>query len=282
MSKQDIKIPDPVDIDAKTATGEDYLDFIIRYSRGIAKNAHDWYALEKKRKQWMAKFFRALVIISTAVAGILPILSQIFVRNGVSVIPPAWASVAIGFGAMLILFDRFFGFSSGWMRFIGAMTRIRTAINEFDLEYAHLKLSREVDDKEKTEEIVALCKKLIARVNGIVTEETLRWDEEFKTALGKLDEEFQKGEKTIPRPNETVGGINLRVANGEDVEEELWLQIDDGAFQRISGNSVSLTGLAPGVRKLTLSGKKNGKQVTAEKAVMVSPGLVCETEMELK
>jgi low affinity Fe/Cu permease len=53
-----------------------------------------------------------------AVAGVLPVLSQIFGAGSSVKIQPAWAAVALAIAVSLVALDRFFGFSSAWARYM--------------------------------------------------------------------------------------------------------------------------------------------------------------------
>ena len=110
------------------------LEQFIAYAHKLAVDTRDWYNLGKRDKQRAAKMLRVVAILATAVAGIFPILTQIYTTDGVPDIEPAWASVALAVAATCIGLDRFFGFSSGWLRYIEAQTKIRNAIQVFVVE----------------------------------------------------------------------------------------------------------------------------------------------------
>ena len=118
----------------------------------------------------------------------------------------AWASVAVAIAGTLILFDRFFGVSSGWMRYIEAMMKIRTVLNEFDFDCVNAKISRQTDILQ-IQQMIIRCNTLVKQVNLIVLEETRKWDQEFRDALGKLDEQVQKLEQQSSEKN--FGALNV-------------------------------------------------------------------------
>ena len=193
MSKKDLKIPDnllTIPPDNPTQACEN----VMTYSRNIAIDACNWYAREKKSKQQMAKLLRILAILITAVAGIIPILLEMYPSNGNPLFSPAWVSVAIAIAGVLVLLDRFGGFSTGWLRFIDAMLKIQHAIAEFDLDCAQIKLenSEDAQSKKQTADLIARCKELVTQVNFVIMDETRTWDNEFKDVLSKLDQDVQK------------------------------------------------------------------------------------------
>ena len=194
MSLQDLKIPDSHQLALNPDNSSQTCESVMTYSRNIAIDAFNLVCPGKKRKQRFTKLFRTLAILITAAAGIVPILLEIFPRNGTPLFSPAWISVAIAIAGVLVLLDRFGGFSTGWPRFIDAMLKIQYAITEFDLDYALIKLecSQDAPTKEQTAALIARCKKLVLLVNTIVMDETRKWGNEFKDVLNKLDQAAQK------------------------------------------------------------------------------------------
>ena len=206
MSKQNLMLPDASVLtpgDGPVAAG------FIAYARAVAETAYEWYRLEKNRKGQRARLIRAFAIISIGASGLIPILSVIFTDNGKSFISPAWASVALAIGGILILFDRFFGFSTGWMRYIDAMLTIRSAVGEFDLETAQIRagLPEPMDETATASAIALRCTALVREVNAVIQGESGKWDEEFSSALSKMDEQLRKTEKNgASRPGRDAGG----------------------------------------------------------------------------
>jgi low affinity Fe/Cu permease len=70
-----------------------------------------------------------------AVAGVLPVLSQILGEGSSVVIQPAWATVALAIAVALVALDRFFGFSSAWARYMATGQAISAALNQFRLDW---------------------------------------------------------------------------------------------------------------------------------------------------
>jgi len=194
MSSQDLKIPDNQYLAIDPDEPMQACASVIAYSRNIAINAFHWYAREKKRKKFLAKLLRMSAIVITATAGIIPILLEMYPRNGNPLFSPAWVSVAIAIAGVLVLLDRFGGFSTGWPRFIDAMLKIQYAIAKFDLDCAQiqLKCDKDAPSREQTAALISCCKKLVMQVNSVVMDETRKWDNEFKDVLSKLDQTAQK------------------------------------------------------------------------------------------
>jgi hypothetical protein len=156
-----------------------------------ATDAIDWYLKSKRRKRRWAVLLRILAIVAASVAGILPMLAQIFINeSGRSIIQPAWASVSLGIAAALVALDRFFGFSSGWIRYIAAELQIRELLQEFQIDWEIQKASLRdgVPDENHVQAMLARAKEFTMQVSTIVKDETSDWIREFQSALKQIDD----------------------------------------------------------------------------------------------
>jgi hypothetical protein len=74
------------------------------------------------------------------------------------------------------------------------MTQIRITIHDFDMGLTEIQLGCAEDGPEKAVScsVLALCRALIGKVNRIVMDETLKWDDEFRKAIQKVDESAKK------------------------------------------------------------------------------------------
>jgi SMODS and SLOG-associating 2TM effector domain 2 len=111
------------------------LESLFAHSVNHAEKAIQWYIDHKGRKKVGGMALRAGAIVCLAVAGILPLLTQIFVEEGSPIIAPAWASVALALGLALVGLDRFFGFSSSWMRYTQTQLRLEGLLGAFTFEW---------------------------------------------------------------------------------------------------------------------------------------------------
>ena len=143
-----------------------------------------WYANRSLTVRHLARTTRALVIIATAAAGLIPILSQLIQTNGKPDIAPAWSSVALAIAAALIAFDRYFGFSQSWMRYVTAQQQLESLQGSFAIDWADLP-SKLGDPPTRIQIDVAItrAKTYITDVRAIVRRETAEWEREMTAAL---------------------------------------------------------------------------------------------------
>jgi len=162
---------------------------IFQYVSAHALQAMRWYLIKKNSKRFWARFLRVGAILLTALAGLLPLLAQIYQNNPKISIEPAWASVALLIAATFVGLDHFFGFSNSWMRFITAALRIKTEYEAFQLDWQMQLISSDGQtlSEEQTLTLLNVCKKFLQTVNEIVVDEMEQWRQHFKAVLKKID-----------------------------------------------------------------------------------------------
>ena len=132
---QDIRPRELRSLDWNPEHARQSLDLIYQHEVDAASEAVNWYLTARRSKKRWAQRLRVGAIIMVAVAGILPVLSQIFDVGGSVKIQPAWASIALAIAVALVALDRFFGFSSAWTRYMATGQAISAALNQFRLDW---------------------------------------------------------------------------------------------------------------------------------------------------
>lgn len=162
---------------------------IYEHAAGVASDAIDWYSRERRPKRRWGQRLRVAAIIMVAVAGVLPVLSQIFGAGSSVVIQPAWASVALAIAVALVALDRFFGFSSAWARYMATGQAISAALNQFRLDWQECGSHHPMDEltQENVDRFFDLAKTLVRRTDDLVQSETLQWVKEFRETLTEIE-----------------------------------------------------------------------------------------------
>ncbi|MFZ2170786.1 MAG: DUF4231 domain-containing protein [Methylococcaceae bacterium] len=164
------------------------LEVVYKRAEDHALSAIDWYLHAKRSKKNCAQFLRLGTIASSAIAGLLPLLSQIY-QAQLSSLSPAWTTIALGVAGVLMAIDKFFGCSSAWMRFIAAEHRIRQALHGFQMDY-DIEKSKWEDNQPNSEQaqaVLSSCKTFIYQVDTIILQETNEWLVEFQNAIMQKD-----------------------------------------------------------------------------------------------
>jgi len=256
------------------------LDKVFKYVSGEAQRAIVWYLSKKGPKRRGARLLRFAAIVATTVAGVIPLLAEISTSNGNGQpqISPAWASVALVLAVAMIGLDRFFGFSTAWMRFLTTEIQIRTALQAFQLDWeiqrATWKGTTPTD--QQVQDMLARCQAFLGQVNTLLEHEMTAWMQEFQATLQQIDDSA----KAQTEAN-TLSGVNISVSNGDQCTNGWELSIDNGSRKRYLGKTAALRDLTPGIHTVRVEGRINGKAVQAESVVIIPAGGTARVELEV-
>ena len=194
---QDIRPAELDSLDWGSEHARQSLDVIYQYVVDAASQAINWYLVARRPKRRWAQRLRVGSIIMVAVAGVLPVLSQIFATGSSVKIPPAWATVALAIAVALVALDRFFGFSSAWARYMATGQAISAALNQFRLDWqqASSKLPTGGPTQENIDRFLSLAKTLARKTDDLIQAETLQWVKEFRETLTEIERSAQSRDK---------------------------------------------------------------------------------------
>jgi len=191
------------------------LDQLCVYAKGQAQQSIDWYLRKRQLRRYFCRSFRMFAILFTAFAGLLPMINDIVGPQ--KALHSLWAAVVLGVAATLILLDRFYGFTSGWIRFLFTARQLIEALEAFCFEVERHKLSWE--NPEPTPEQAKMLLEQIWQFHrktlGIVNDETKAWAAEFTEAIQQLDEQVKTDRasattdtsgRTIPKDQPPIPG----------------------------------------------------------------------------
>jgi hypothetical protein len=255
---------------------------LFQFVEAHVLDAIAWYAKHKRHKALLSRSLRLWAILCTTLGGLAPILDSLFSQD--ITVEGAHLTLRIGqlgyfflaLAAACIGLDRFFGFSSGWMRYITTMMSLDRALSEFRLDWALMiaKLGGRQPDADEVQQMIQRLKHFLAVVDTQVEEETQAWVAEFRLNLAEI-EKSAKAQAEASRP----GGIDLTVTNGKDAEDGFAVVLDGVEVTRVHGAKYQIGGLAPGPHKVAVAGKIRGAQVDASELVQVMPGTVANVTL---
>lgn len=252
---------------------EQSLNSVYLYAIKLAKDAISWYIYAKRKKKKGARIIRVLSIILAALAAILPTLSELLQqKDGTTIIRAGWTTVSLGIAGSLLLLDRFFGFSSAWIRYIVAELQIKQINEDFqmDWETERAEWQGNPPTREQVIQMLARCKAFISQVNNIVRDETNAWVQEFQNSIKYIDDTLKTGSKQ-PEP----GALNINITNGDIAKEGWQLKIDNGDFENYSGKTAAKKNLTPGNHLIRIEASIDNKVKQIEKVVLITPGGTC-------
>lgn len=267
-------------LDWKAGAVRESLEKVAKHASEHAAVAIEWYRDRRAWKRRLARTTRTLVILLVAAAGALPMVQQLLLTSaGTSTLSPVWPSLIAAAAALLLAFDKFFGLSSGWIRFIVAEDAIRSALQAFEFGWQGRLASMAAREPapEEVQQALEEIKTFAGRINAIVSDETQRWVAEFQAALGDIEEKARAAEAAS-----RTGAVSVTVTNGDAVDPPGWtLDADFGPARTVRGRTAALAGLSPGDHVLRLSARAKDKELHAEAIAAVQSGKSTAVEMTL-
>jgi hypothetical protein len=152
-----------------------------------------WYDSRRSSKRRWAMCLRVGAIALGSVAAVLPLFSQIFLDRGKPIIQPVWASVALVLAAALVALDRYFGFSSAWMRFMMSELSLNSLISDFELVW-HGERAAWLDgvpDDQQVQRALSGVREFVDSAASLVRDETSSWIKAFQAELKELDDSMR-------------------------------------------------------------------------------------------
>jgi hypothetical protein len=287
---------DPQNVEASLAA-------LRAYAEAQAKAAIAWYYKNKRPKAWASQYLRAFIIVATAAGGLIPVLVAAGLFNRTGAVDPLrnaqinqYGFVALGLAGLALAFDRFFGASSSWMRYISAAMSLETALEQFRFDWVTLTIP--LDDKlpegTELEDLVKRVSDFVFVVRTVVENETKQWMTEFQSNLAELEkqtkaaletaraesERMQK-EATSLRDSQQPGAIDLTVDGGDAADNGYDIFLDEGFFKHAIGKTCALAKIGRGLHHLRLVGKIAGEDALVEQNVIVQPNAITKQSMTL-
>jgi hypothetical protein len=180
----------------KDADVDNSLSVLHQYVEDQAQKQIQWYWDKKRAKAHMSMFLRFVAIILFAFGGLVPIVK--------ATLPPAVTAkfpfdfgqsgyLLIGVAAGCMGLDRFFGYSTGWIRYVTTAMAIEKSLEEFRLEWARImaKMHGAPPAPDQLEALIQTCAAFSLAIKSQVEQETKAWVVEFQTNLSQLEKDLQ-------------------------------------------------------------------------------------------
>jgi hypothetical protein len=235
-----------------------------------------WYAQSREPKKRGSQWFRGSSIALAAIGGLFPLVDAAIPDS--QVMFGQWGYVAIALAAALVLYDRFFGLSSGWMRYMVTELSLQRTLREFQYDW-NILIAQQAQQQPPQDNTVALLQRLkdfSLQVETLVKQETDAWVTEFQTNLSEL-ETMLKTEMEARTP----GSVKVTVTNARDFER-VEILLDGIRVKELVGVTDGVLDSVPrGPREITAVGHKAGTQRKESKVVEVEPNTMASTELTL-
>jgi len=147
---------------------------------------------------------------------LIPLIKAAFPPASIAALVPAGFDfgqlgyLLIALGAACIALDRFFGYSSGWIRYITTALVIERSVDEFRLDWTRsmAALQGSQPTAEQLDKLFHLCRQFAVGVRAQVEQETRAWVLEFQSSLSELERQLKSRaeDAKIPTGKGAPGG----------------------------------------------------------------------------
>jgi len=282
------------------------LEGLRLYVLATAKRSERWYWKNKKTKALLAVAIQWIAILATGIAGLVPIVAKL---TSIPVDSGLLASVLIGGGAALLTIDRVAGISSGWTRYVLTATAIRTASEEFRIDWAGLSAQATTPPTaEQSGAMIQRAKTFSMAIETLITKETQDWAMEFRQNMSMLERDLKlqveqakverdkaeqdakakaEQEKATRHRDAQPGSLEASVPNANTtdgfsfqarLENKSGLVVDEPV---VGSESWTQLALPAGSYKLTISGLVKKQKVSSSTVLLVKPGETTKSQLSL-
>jgi hypothetical protein len=199
--KEDIKSIDFTDLVWEVEHYEASLESVYTVVTNGATSVIYWYTRAKKPKRIKALLMRFASFLVASFGGLIPLLSDVFtvMENGKAapLFPSSLIPIFFALAALFYGLDKYFDFTSGWMRYIETRMILIEMLEKFRLDW---QIHRVKFDKEKTAEeqkeqtvvMLELARDFMGSNSDVIKKETQVWMNEFKSSFEQLGSLIKK------------------------------------------------------------------------------------------
>ncbi|GEM_PF-5899246 len=165
-----------------------------RYSHyvGLAADRAQWYAEKRVKHRRVGRGLRFAAILLGILAGLVPLVAPLTIPLGKSTtltILAIHATIPLAVAAGLVLLDKFFGFSTTWLRFVQTEQAIVSLADKFQADWQKRSEGWTAPmDAAQRAEAGKLIEEFVGRIDALVQKETNVWIAEFTGAMAHMDE----------------------------------------------------------------------------------------------
>ncbi|MDN3294415.1 SLATT domain-containing protein [Streptomyces ficellus] len=163
------------------------LDELYRWVEADALRTADWYLADRVWKRRGARTLRIGTALGAIAGAALPLLDLTGALDGAS----GWGYLSLLLAAACLACDRYFGFTSGWMRDVATAQAVQRRLQVLQFDWASESVREVLGPAEGTaSEAAERCLGVLRRFSEDVTElvraETADWMVEFRSGPAPL------------------------------------------------------------------------------------------------
>ncbi|WP_196218119.1 SLATT domain-containing protein [Streptomyces blattellae] len=173
---------------------------LFRHAEREVTGAIGWYLEKRRRPSRWSRTLRALAALLGIVGTLTPLVHAAVPES----IQPEWGFVFLAGGAGCVLFDRIFGFSASWTRYIRTEVSLQQVLKKAQADWAqaYLRTTDAPSDKEQAT-LLGIIERLRMDTQRIMEEESTAW-------IGYLADGVEElTRSTAHAPGQRAGGAGL-------------------------------------------------------------------------
>ena len=239
-----------------------------------------WYKAKSRSYSSIARAVRVFLILLIGLGGLAQLLGGTKLLEKVLTFDfTAWSYLSFALAGGLFGFDKFFGFSSGWIRFITTELALERVVVEFDYDFALLRANAQ-EGALAAPQITAMLQRIkdfALQIEALVKQETDSWAADFQNSMA----EIEKLTKTEAAKNQQ-GSVRVVVTDSSKYKT-VDVFVNDVKNLTLAGNTeAAITNLFPGTYTISASATAaNGALLKASKVVEVQSAALAVAELQL-
>jgi len=282
------------------------LEALRQYAEADVESAIRWYYAKKPWKAWASQLLKFLTLLATGLGGLLPIISAtgIFTyrlkeseRQLRILQVNQFGYLCFGLAAAFLAFDKYFGYSTGWMRYIMTAMSLETSLRNFRLDWARTTsgLAGAVPNEAALETLLQKIQDFCIGARTMVEKETQAWAMEFQTNLSQLEKqasaaldtarshaEAAQKESKASADSTRPGAIDLTVENVLDTDQGYDVFIDgEQRKSAVTGRTCAIMNVSPGLHEIAVKATLSGAPVHESQSVSVAAATPTKVSMTL-
>ncbi|MFR9800415.1 SLATT domain-containing protein [Streptomyces sp. MS06] len=184
----------------RSRTRSELLLELFRHAEGEVIAAVGWYLARRRRPALCSRALRALAVL----LGIAGTLTPLVHSAAPASVQPEWGFVFLAGGAGCVLFDRIFGFSASWTRYIRSELALQKVLKKAQADWAqaYLRTTESPSDKEQAA-LLGVIERLRSDAQRILEEESMAWSGYLADGIEELTR------STTPASGQRPGPLGL-------------------------------------------------------------------------
>jgi hypothetical protein len=246
-----------------------------------ATTAISWYQNARGWKKRSATLIRWIAVLAIGAAAAVVGL-QATALSLLAHIPIGPGSVELGLagiGSGVLVLDKVFGYSTGWVRYMITEMNLQKALDEFRMDWVIAYAAAPKDANGEVKDItplLQLLKTFSGKIDSLVSDETQQWVIEFQDSMAWL----QKAAKEVQAAN-NYGAVAITITRGAGVDASISVEVDGQKRATTAAATLVLSNIPVGTRQIKIAGTKAGAAIENYGAATVTPNALASVTIPL-